>query len=79
MAELPHHKHSFLTLQLVLMSGPINSWDRQPYMTVLKDGKTPSFEPLPRVISGNYIIANYGADQVCFVIPHDIAEPMTVF
>ena len=32
-------------------------------MTKLKDGKTPSFEPLPRVISGNYIIANYGADQ----------------
>jgi hypothetical protein len=42
---------------------PINSWDRQAYMTKLKDGKTNSFEPLPRVISGNFIFANYGADQ----------------
>ena len=43
--------------------GPINSWDRQPYMTKLRDGKTPSFDPLPREIIGNYIIANYGSDQ----------------
>ncbi|CAB9498027.1 expressed unknown protein [Seminavis robusta] len=43
--------------------GPINSWDRQPYLTKLRDGQTPSFDPLPREIFGNYIIANYGADQ----------------
>ena len=44
-------------------TGPINSWDRQPYLTKHRDGKTPSFNPIPREIIGNFIIANYGADQ----------------
>eukprot|EP00934_Nitzschia_sp_Nitz4_P006339 Nitzschia sp. Nitz4//scaffold304_size22322//19029//21871//NITZ4_008574-RA/size22322-snap-gene-0.3-mRNA-1//-1//CDS//3329547079//6329//frame0 len=43
--------------------GPINSWDRQPFLTTVKDGQTPSFEPLPRLIDRNFIIANYGASQ----------------
>ena len=43
--------------------GPINSWDRQAFLTTLKDGKTPSFDPLPRIIRGNFIIANYNAAQ----------------
>jgi len=43
--------------------GPINSWDRQPFLTSLKDGKTPSFDPLPRIIRNNFIIANYNAAQ----------------
>ncbi len=43
--------------------GPINSWDRQAYLTTLRDGKTASFDPLPRTIRGNYIIANYNAAQ----------------
>ena len=43
--------------------GPINSWDRQAYLTTLRDGKTASFDPLPRTIQGNYIIANYNAAQ----------------
>ena len=44
-------------------SGPINTWDRQAFLTTLRDGKTPSFDPLPREITGNLIFANYGADQ----------------
>lgn len=43
--------------------GPINSWDRQAYLTTLKDGTTPSFDPIPRVIRRNLIFANYGASQ----------------
>ena len=43
--------------------GPINSWDRQAFLTTLKDGETPSFDPLPRIIRGNFIIANYNAAQ----------------
>ena len=43
--------------------GPINSWDRQPFLTTLVDGTTPSFNPLRRRISYNLIIANYGASQ----------------
>jgi hypothetical protein len=43
--------------------GPINSWDRQPFLTTLRDGVTKSFEPLPREINENFIIANYGASQ----------------
>jgi len=43
--------------------GPINSWDRQPFLTTLKDGKTASFDPLPRIVRNNFIIANYNAAQ----------------
>jgi hypothetical protein len=43
--------------------GPINSWDRQPYLTTLRDGKTKSFVPLLRTIQHNFIVANYGAAQ----------------
>jgi hypothetical protein len=43
--------------------GPINTWDRQPFLTTLKDGQTPSFDPIPRVIQNNFIFANYGASQ----------------
>jgi Right handed beta helix region len=43
--------------------GPINSWDRQPFLTDLLDGITPSFNPIRRSISFNLIFANYGANQ----------------
>jgi hypothetical protein len=43
--------------------GPINSWDRQPFLTDFLDGFTPSFNPIPRRIAFNLIIANYGANQ----------------
>jgi hypothetical protein len=43
--------------------GPINSWDRQPYLTKIRDGHTPSFVPIRRSIHHNFIFANYGASQ----------------
>eukprot|EP00980_Cylindrotheca_fusiformis_P030251 scaffold24611_cov166-Cylindrotheca_fusiformis.AAC.4 len=43
--------------------GPINTWDRQPFLTTLRDGVTKSFDPIPRTIRHNFIIANYGASQ----------------
>jgi len=42
--------------------GPINSWDRQPFLTRLGNG-TASFVPLKRTIASNFIFANYGASQ----------------
>lgn len=42
--------------------GPVNSWDRQPFLTTLRSGH-PSFTPLMRTIRWNYIFANYGAAQ----------------
>ena len=42
--------------------GPVNSWDRQPYLTTLRYGE-PSFTPVIRTISKNFIFANYGAAQ----------------
>lgn len=42
--------------------GPINTWDRQPFLSKLRDG-TPSFVPLKRTIASNFIIANYGASS----------------
>ena len=42
--------------------GPVNSWDRQPFLTTLRYGE-PSFTPVVRTISKNYIFANYGAAQ----------------
>ena len=44
--------------------GPINTWDRQPFLTTLRYGTdTPSFDPIPRIIRHNLIFANYGASQ----------------
>jgi hypothetical protein len=42
--------------------GPINSWDRQPFLTKLRNG-TATFVPLNRTITRNFIVANYGASQ----------------
>lgn len=39
------------------MQGPINSWDRQPYVTLVYDG-TPSARMLPRNISNNFLVGN---------------------
>ena len=44
--------------------GPINSWSRQPFLTTVKDGKTKSFDPAPRIIRKNFIFANYGNKKV---------------
>jgi hypothetical protein len=39
--------------------GPINSWDRQPFVTTVATGKA-SAKMLPRNISRNFLTANYG-------------------
>merc|ERR1712025_488523 len=41
--------------------GPINSWDRMPFLTNLRGHS--SFSPLPTQIQDNFIIANYGGSQ----------------
>ena len=41
--------------------GPINSWDRMPFLTTTT-GK-PSFTPLPSHTQHNMILANYGASE----------------
>jgi hypothetical protein len=43
--------------------GPINTWDRQPYLTTLKYGSQASFTPLVRTVRHNLIFANYGASE----------------
>mmetsp|Transcript_111 Transcript_111/g.256 ORF Transcript_111/g.256 Transcript_111/m.256 type:complete len:526 (+) Transcript_111:3-1580(+) len=42
--------------------GPINTWDRMPFLTTLKDGK-PSFDPEVTRVTDNFIFANYGGSQ----------------
>jgi hypothetical protein len=39
--------------------GPINSWDRQPYLTTVRTGE-PSLQMAWRDVTRNLIIANYG-------------------
>ena len=39
--------------------GPFNSWDRQPYITRVKDGQTPSLLAATNIITRNFIINNY--------------------
>jgi len=38
--------------------GPINSWDRQPYLTSVRTGR-PSLVPENRYINRNFIVSNY--------------------
>jgi hypothetical protein len=42
--------------------GPINSWDRMPFLTKVASGQ-PSFTPAPNKITSNLIMANYGGSQ----------------
>ena len=39
--------------------GPINSWDRQPYLTEVLDGKTMSLTQAESIITQNLIVGNY--------------------
>lgn len=39
--------------------GPFNSWGRQPYITKVRDGVTPSITPAVTTIRNNFIISNY--------------------
>lgn len=39
--------------------GPFNSWDRQPYLTRVRDGKTPSLDSAVSNLTRNFLINNY--------------------
>ena len=43
--------------------GPINTWDRMPFLTDIATPGTPSFTPAPTRIEQNFIFANYGGAQ----------------
>ena len=45
--------------------GAFNSWDRLPYITEIRDGKTPSTIPAWNNMHHNFIVANYAADGGC--------------
>lgn len=45
--------------------GPINSWDRQPFLTSVATGE-PSLVPANTTIALNFVVANYGANGGCF-------------
>eukprot|EP00052_Salpingoeca_macrocollata_P019021 m.157013 g.157013 ORF g.157013 m.157013 type:complete len:921 (+) comp20843_c1_seq1:32-2794(+) len=45
--------------------GPINSWDRQPFLTKINNGSS-SLIPAYNRIHHNFAVANYGADGGCF-------------
>jgi hypothetical protein len=40
-----------------------STWDRQPFLANIRDVNTPSYIPLRRDISRNFIIANYGSSE----------------
>ena len=42
--------------------GPINSWDRQPFITTVRDG-TPSALMAWRRVEANLVVANYGGSK----------------
>jgi len=45
--------------------GPFNSWDRQPFLTEVRNG-TPSLLPAWNELRRNFVIANYNANGGCF-------------
>ncbi|XP_028405678.1 uncharacterized protein LOC114528250 [Dendronephthya gigantea] len=48
--------------------GPFNSWDRQPYLTRVRDDKNASLVPKENTMTYNFIISNYHS---CWPIDHD--------
>lgn len=45
--------------------GPFNSWDRQPFLTTVRNG-TASLIPARNVLTKNFVMANYNANGGCF-------------
>lgn len=45
--------------------GPFNSWDRQPFLTDVRNG-TPSLIPAWNELHHNLVISNYNANGGCF-------------
>jgi len=43
--------------------GPINTWDRLPFLTTVGDGVTPSLTPAYNEINHNFFICNYGSNM----------------
>ena len=47
---------------MVIQHGPINSWDRVPFLSTVAHGY-PSYDALYTEVHHNFIFANYGASQ----------------
>ena len=58
----------FNTVRETIDHGPINTWDRQPYLTVARDGVTPSLDQHWSVIHHNVMYQNYNS---YYPIDHD--------
>eukprot|EP00039_Didymoeca_costata_P030353 m.29160 g.29160 ORF g.29160 m.29160 type:complete len:811 (+) comp8070_c0_seq1:36-2468(+) len=43
--------------------GAFNSWGRQPYITKVRDGVTPSITPADTNITNNFVISNYNSHE----------------
>merc|ERR1712072_1004871 len=43
--------------------GPFNSWGRQPYITDIRDGTTPSITPAVTEIDHNFVIGSYNTQE----------------
>jgi hypothetical protein len=62
-----HHNIMFNTVRETSDHGPINTWDRQPYLTTELDG-SPQLQPKENVIYRNLLLNNYGS---FYPIDHD--------
>ena len=60
-----HENLVFNTCRETSDHGPINSWDRQPYVSTFGDAPagTPTAHMRPRNISHNFLVANYGGSN----------------
>jgi len=75
--DVVSHNLDFSTCRESGDHGPFNSWDRQPFLTTVKDG-TPSMFMASREIHHNFLIDNYSPqenvdndDGSCFYQTHD--------
>ena len=57
----PQHQFTNFNLSVSnsLVLRAFNSWDRLPYITEIRDGKTPSTVPATNNVHNNFIVANY--------------------
>jgi hypothetical protein len=60
--EVISHNLVFSTCRESGDHGPFNSWDRQPFLTTVRDG-TPSMTPAWREIHHNFFIDNYSPQE----------------
>ena len=64
---------------LSLRRRAFNSWDRMPFVTMVRDGVTPSSIPADNNFHHSFVVANYAADGGCLFVEMPPVMPTAIW